>query len=140
MPNRARRRVDDPPHIDMAPVREENRDIWARAQSVYDHFKLAWLFWVAFAGLLTWAMMNIIQPLQAVPKLQAQSTGIERKIDSVIVPRLDHADQDRRDIAQVLKVFGKILCAQTTPADRYKYDINCRRDVPAPDPIPPGGP
>lgn len=134
MITKPKRRVDDPDGIDMAPVREENRDVWAKAQTVYDHFKLAWAFWLGFAALLTWAIINIIEPLQAVPKLQAQSTGIEKKIDSVVVPRLDQADADRKDMAQILKVFGKILCAQTSPADRYKYDINCRRDVPPPDP------
>lgn len=116
----------------MSPVREENRDIWAKAQKVYDRFKLAWAFWLGFGAFLAWAMLHIVDPLQSVPKLQAQSQRVEAKIDSVIIPRLDHADDDRRDITQILKVFGKILCAQTTPADRYKYDINCAKDVPNP--------
>ena len=134
MPNKSPRRVDDPPEINMAPIRAESRDVWAKAQSLYDHFKVAWGFWLIFAGIVTWAMFNIVRPLEAIPTLQAQNTQINTKIDSVIIPRLDQADQDRKDITQVLKVFGKILCAQTSPADRYKYDINCRRDVPPPDP------
>jgi hypothetical protein len=130
------RRADDPPEVNMAPIREENRDIWARAQRVYDHFKLAWMFWLGFGLLFTWAMIHIVEPLRTVPLLQRQNANIAAKIDTIIIPRLNKLDRDGEQRDQILKVFGKILCAQTSPEDRYKYDINCRRDVPAPDPQP----
>jgi hypothetical protein len=114
-----RRRVDDPPEIDMAPVREENRDIWARAEAVFNHYKIAWAFWGLFAAVVGWGFRNVKEPLEAVPVLQAQNVKI--------IARLDTADQDRKDISRVLKIFGRILCTQVTPSDRYKYDIDCSR-------------
>lgn len=122
--------MDDPPEIDMAPVREENRDVWARAQSAFDHYKLAWAFWIAFSSALAWGIIHIKEPLEAVPTLQAQNL--------MIIARLDTADQDRKDIARVLKIFGRILCTQVTASDRYKYDIDCSK-LPPPDPAEKGG-
>lgn len=116
----------------MAPVREENRDIWAKAQRVFDHYKLAWAFWLTFSTALAWGIVHIKQPLEAVPVLQAQNR--------VIIQRLDEADQDRKDMAQLLKTFGRILCPMVSPSDRYKYDIDCSK-LPAPEPTQknPGG-
>jgi hypothetical protein len=141
MPNRARRRVDDPPEIDMAPVREENRDVWARAQTIYERFKLAWAYWIGFAILFTWAMIHIIEPLEAVPILQAQVSKQDlstRANFDTVKARLDTAETDRKDITQVLKVFGKFICLQMNAEDRYKYDINCG-DLPKPSAKPKGG-
>lgn len=135
MPNsKPRRRCDDPPDIDMAPVREESRDIWARLQTAYDHYKLAWAFWIIMTSAITWTLIHVKQPLEAVPVLQAQNTKI--------LARLDTADQDRKDISRVLKIFGRILCTQVSPTDRYKYDIDCSKlppPEPPPAPLPTGG-
>lgn len=130
-----RRRVDDPPEIDMAPVREENRDIWARAQNAYDHYKLAWAFWAVFAAGAGWIGVHILEPLEAVPKLQAQvakqDTTTRANFDTVKA-RLDVAEDSRRDIVQVLKVFGKFICKSMTADERYQYDIRCT-DLPKPE-------
>lgn len=135
MTTKARRRSDDPPEIDMAPVREENRDIWARAQGVYEHYKLAWAFWSVFAVGLAWGIKHIVEPLEAVPALQAQvalQTANTKANFDTVKARLDTADADRRAISQVLKVFGKFICINMTAEDRYKYDISCR-DLPKPE-------
>lgn len=118
--------------------RVTDRDIWARMSVTADRYKLVWGFWLIVFSAFGWVTKSYLEPLRAVTPLQAQTVRIEKKIDSLVIPRLDQADQDRKDIAQVLKVFGKILCAQTSAADRYKYDINCRTDIPAPDPKPTG--
>lgn len=120
------RRMDDPPEIDMAPVREENRDIWARAESVFNHYKVAWAFWVVVSGAVMWGLVHIKEPLEAVPLLQAQNAKI--------IARLDTADQDRKDISRVLKIFGRILCTQVSATDRYKYDIDCTKLPPPTEP------
>lgn len=134
MSNKPRARADDPPGIDMAPVRAEERDVWARAGRVYEHYKLAWAFWIVFATSLAWGIKNIYEPLATVPALQAQvarQDTVTRANFDTVKSRLDAAEVDRRDMAQILKIFGKVLCASTDPLDRYKYDIKCS-DLPAP--------
>jgi hypothetical protein len=117
--------------------RETDRDIWARLDVVSRRYKLIWGFWLLVLPMVGWVARNYLEPLRSIPSLQVQVEDIKANVDTVIVPRLDQADQDRKDMAQMLKVFGKILCAQTSASDRYKYDINCRTDIPAPDPPPP---
>lgn len=109
----------------MVPVRAEERDVWAKAQRAFDHYKLAWAFWIAFFSALAWGIVHIKEPLEAVPILQAQNRQI--------IQRLDVADQDRKDMSQLLKTFGRILCPMVTANDRYKYDIDCSK-LPAPEP------
>lgn len=123
-------------------MRAENRDMWARAQAVYDHFKLAWAFWAGFALFFTWAMLNVVRPLQAVAPLQrtvAKNDTTMRANFDTLKHRMDIGDQDRHEMAQVLKVFGKFICRKMTPEERYDYDIDCRQ-LPAPQIKPPGGP
>lgn len=119
----------------MAPVRAEERDVWARAGRIYEHYKLAWAFWLVFATALAWGIKHIYEPLEAVPDLQAQVTRqavVAKANFDTVKTRLDAADRDRGDILQVLKVFGKFICIQMTAEDRYKYDINCR-ELPKPE-------
>lgn len=119
----------------MAPVRAEERDVWAKAEAIYNHYKLAWAFWILFATALAWGIKNIYEPLTAVPALQAQVARqdfVTRANFDTVKTRLDKADTDRSDITQVLKVFGKFICIQMTAEDRYKYDVKCG-DLPKPE-------
>lgn len=121
----------------MVPVRAEERDRWARLEKFVNHYKLAWAFWLVMSGVATWIGINIIRPLQSVQPLQAQvarqDTAMKANFDTVKA-RLDTAEVDRRDMAQVLKVFGKFICRQMTADERYTYDVNCR-DLPTPQPL-----
>jgi hypothetical protein len=130
MPTEHRRRMDDGGHE--LHERETDRDVWARLDLVTKRYKVIWGFWLIVLPALGWVARNYLEPIRAMPAMQAQVERIEAKQDTVVIPRLDQADQDRKDMTQVLKVFGKILCAQTSAADRYKYDINCRTDIPDP--------
>ena len=85
-----------------------------------ERYKVFWLLAFAFGG---WLGTRLTQPLAVVPVLQQQNVAI--------MARLDTADKDRKDIAQVLKIFGKVICAGLSSSDRYKYDINCQ-ELPLP--------
>lgn len=126
----------------MVQERATDHDIWARLDVVTKRYKVIWGLWLILLPAVGWAARTYLEPIRAMPALQAQTTRIEVKQDSVIVPRLDKLDRAGEQRDQILKVFGKILCAMTTAEDRYKYDINCRTDIPAPVPpakIPAGG-
>lgn len=129
MPNRVYR-TDEHGTREVEPSRAPDRDFWARLDVIAARYKLVWLFWTSVATAGGWLLHTYLEPLTSVPVLQAQQT--------VIIRRLDQADSSRSEITQVLKVFGKIICRQMTPDDRYKYDIRCA-ELPPPTIKNPGG-
>jgi hypothetical protein len=100
--------------------RRTDTDSWARLTSTLERYKVFWLLAFAFGG---WLGNRITEPLSAVPVLKAQNQAI--------MARLDTAEKDRKDIAQVLKIFSKVICAGLSSSDRYKYDIDCK-ELPLP--------
>ena len=109
------------PEGELAHERATDNDSWARLTSTLERYKVFWLLAFAFGG---WLRTRLTQPLSVVPVLQAQN--------AVILHRLDAADSSRAEMGQVLKVFGKFICAQMTAGDRYRYDIDCK-ELPPPD-------
>jgi hypothetical protein len=113
-----RRRTDE--NGIMVHERAEDRDAWARLAHTVERYKVLWIVGMVVAG---WIGSRIIQPLSAVSVLSAQQVQI--------ITRLDKADMDRRDLADVLKVVVRIQCFQLGANDRAKYNINCA-DIPLP--------
>ena len=125
-----------------ASERATDSDVVARAGKVIERYKI---FWLIITAIVVWWGRTVVIPL----KESAQTTGevrlLNRKIDSVIVPRLDMADADRNRIiriqesqAAILGVLTRLQCLRTSLIDRAKIDLNCK-DIPIEYPQPTGG-
>jgi len=104
--------------------RAGDNDAWARFGEIVEHYKLAWAFWIIVATAAGWISHSIVQPLKDIPHIKAQQDTLSMQMRT--------ADADREDIKNVLKIAVKMLCAQTSAGDRFKYGIDCAA-IPTPE-------
>lgn len=104
--------------------RSTDSDRWARFGEIVEHYKLAWAFWIIVASAAGWFSNQVVQPLKDIPTIKATQDTLARQ--------LKEAEADRTDIKNVLKIAIKMLCAQTSAADRFKYGIDCAQ-IPLPE-------
>lgn len=114
--------------------RDDDFDVVAKVARFIERYKIVWIAVVAASA---WLGHHLVEPLDAIPVVQAQVIQLRDSVHDVN-KRLDKADEDRAAIVQVIKVFGKVICAGLSSSDRYKYDIDCR-DLPVPDTKTKGG-
>ena len=100
-------------------------------------FIIRWkLFWAIGVGITAWYGKNILEPIRVSAQNTAELTAINTKIDSVIVPRLQKAEDDRAMMIRTQEQQGEILgylsrmqCLALDPVERVKGRLDCR-DIP----------
>lgn len=114
--------------------RKTDSDYIARLGGTIERYKI---FWFIIVALLGWWGRTVMQPLREAAMTTSEVRLINRKIDSVIVPRLDSADRDRsrmivisQNQGALLGVLSRLQCLRTTPIDRAKIALLDCRDIP----------
>jgi hypothetical protein len=135
-----RRRTDH--NGNTAHERKTDADYIARLGETIERYKIFWLIIMAILG---WWGRTIMEPLRTAAQTTAEVRLINQKIDSVIVPRLDVADQDRAQMIRIqetqtkqIGTLSRLTCLHTSLVDRVKIDINCK-DIPIETPRLKGG-
>jgi len=124
------------------PNRDSDFDLIARIGRVFDRYKI---FYILVGGLLTWWGRNVVTPLRESAMTTSEVRLINKKIDSVIVPRLDRADGDRTRMIEIqenqsmiLGTLTRLQCLHTDAIDRVKINLDCK-DIPIESPKATGG-
>jgi hypothetical protein len=114
--------------------RKTDSDYIARLGDTIERYKI---FWLIVMAVFAWWSRTIIVPLRESAMTTTEVRLINRKIDSVIVPRLDSADHDRsrmiviqQNQGALLGVLSRLQCLHTTPIDRAKISLLDCRDIP----------
>lgn len=113
--------------------RRTDSDLVGRIGQVVERYKI---LYAMMAAIFVWWTRTIVVPLRE----SAQTTGevklINKKIDEVLIPRLETADQDRRRLiaiqenqSSILGVLTRMQCLRTNAIDRAKIDLECK-DIP----------
>lgn len=112
-----------------APNRGTDSDLVARFGKFIGRYRI---FYIMAGALMAWWGRNIVVPLRESALTTAEVRLLNRKIDSVVVPRLNQADADRSTIIRIQENQGAILgvltrlqCLRTTLRDRALLDLTC---------------
>ncbi len=125
-----------------APERASDSDWVGRAGKVAERYKI---LWIMLAAILAWWGRNVVTPLRESAMTTSEVRLINRKIDSVLVPRLDLADVDRSRMLRIqenqsaiLGTLTRLQCLRTSFVDRAKINLDCA-SIPVEFPKTPGG-
>ena len=123
-----------------APNRDTDFDLIGRLGKFIDRYKIVPIL---IGALLTWWGRNVVTPLRESAMTTSEVRLLNRKVDSVIVPRLDRADADRSRMigiqenqSMILGTLTRLQCLHTNAIDRVKINLDCK-DIPID--IPRGG-
>lgn len=122
MPTEHRRRLDE--NGNSAHERASDIDIWARLSTWGDRYKAVWVFWLLAGGVVTYITKNYLGPLAEVSVVQGQVMDIRASIDTLKRGQ-EAGTQERRDLANILKIVVRIECLNLPHSDRAKYGIDC---------------
>jgi hypothetical protein len=125
-----------------APERHTDSDFVGRAGKIIERYKI---FYVLLVALLAWWGRNVVIPLRESAQTTTEVRLINRKLDSVLVPRMDRADSATSHLIELqristmqLGILVRLQCLRTSAIDRVKIDLNCK-DIPIEFPKAAGG-